>query len=479
MNREAKTTLLTLRVLSDMLAVSVAWMASYYIRFIPWFPTPKGMPDLALYTKLLPFLVGLTLLSFTLTGHYQRTGRHRSPLLESLDIIPSSIVLTISFVTFSYFYEEYRYSRGVTIVFALLAPLLMIAFRSVLRKSIRRIRSTQIPRRVLIITDKKLISHALTVIDQSDLRTSSITKVISVGEHFHFDCNLGPKRVLQNIDPHHPSYAETLTSNWLELVVREKIDSVVIAIPNSQYDAIENILNEISNQVSDIKIVPDVLRYTRFSPGIDLIRGVPVISIHESPLSGPHAIWKRIFDILGSLLALLLFSPVMSLIAFLVFLTSRGPIFYKQERMGLDGKPFLILKFRSMPVDSEKVSGAVWAKPNDGRTTKVGSFIRSCSLDELPQLFNVLMGDMSLVGPRPERPVFVEKFRQEIPGYMLRHKVKAGITGWAQVNGWRGNTSLEKRIEYDLHYIQNWSLFLDIKILFLTIFKGFVNTNAY
>src|SRR6185312_5262868 len=172
-------------------------------------------------------------------------------------------------------------------------------------------------------------------------------------------------------------------------------------------------------------------------------------------------------------------SPILALIVVLVRLTSNGPIFYEQERMGLDGKTFKMIKFRSMRVDAEGQTGAVWAQKNDDRRTAIGSFLRATSLDELPQLWNVFVGEMSLVGPRPERPVFVHQFRKDIPHYMLRHKVKAGITGWAQVNGWRGNTSLDRRIECDLYYIRNWSYGMDWKILLMTLWKGFINPNAY
>jgi len=200
--------------------------------------------------------------------------------------------------------------------------------------------------------------------------------------------------------------------------------------------------------------------------------------IDEAPLDFRRGI-KRIIDILFSALLLIIASPLLLLIAILVKLSSRGPVFYRQERMGLNGLNFKMLKFRSMPVNAEAESGAVWAKAGENRATGVGAFLRKTSLDELPQFINVLKGDMSVVGPRPERPVFIEEFRGKVPKYMLRHKMKAGITGWAQVNGWRGDTSIEKRIEFDLYYIQNWSLRLDLKIMLMTLWRGFVNENAY
>jgi exopolysaccharide biosynthesis polyprenyl glycosylphosphotransferase len=212
---------------------------------------------------------------------------------------------------------------------------------------------------------------------------------------------------------------------------------------------------------------------------VEDFEGLPIIRLNDPSMSGAGALAKRAVDIALSGIGLVLLAPLFLLIAGLLRVTSPGPILYAQERMGLDGKTFRMLKFRSMRVDAEDVSGAVWASPRDGRRTRLGTLLRRTSLDELPQLWNVLVGDMSLVGPRPERPVFVQQFRKEIPHYMLRHKVKAGITGWAQVNGWRGDTSLSERIACDLYYIRHWSLNLDLKILTLTLFKGFINRNAY
>jgi exopolysaccharide biosynthesis polyprenyl glycosylphosphotransferase len=206
---------------------------------------------------------------------------------------------------------------------------------------------------------------------------------------------------------------------------------------------------------------------------------MPMIGLRESPHFGLNIVVKRAMDVVLSLLAILILSPVFAVLAALVKWTSPGPIFFSQERCGLNGDSFKMLKFRSMRADSEAKTGAVWAVKNDPRTTKLGAFLRKTSLDELPQFINVLLGDMSLVGPRPERPVFINKFVKTIPNYNARHAVKAGITGWAQVNGWRGNTSLRKRVQYDLYYIMHWTPWLDIRILWLTIWHGFVNRNAY
>ena len=228
------------------------------------------------------------------------------------------------------------------------------------------------------------------------------------------------------------------------------------------------------------KFVPDYYNFISTNPYTEDLDGLPVINIRNVPLTNTvNRVIKRLIDIVGSIVALILFSPIMLIVAILVKKSSPGPIFFAQERIGLGNKPFKMYKFRSMGVQDPKKEAKEWTTKNDARVTPVGRVIRKTSLDELPQFWNVLKGDMSLIGPRPERPLFVEKFKEEIPRYMIKHQVRPGITGWAQVNGFRGDTSIRSRIEHDLYYIENWSLGLDIKILFLTFFKGFVNKNAY
>ena len=228
------------------------------------------------------------------------------------------------------------------------------------------------------------------------------------------------------------------------------------------------------------KFVPDYHNIIPTKPYTEDLQGLPVVNIRYVPLSNTfNAMLKRIVDIFGALVAIILFSPVMLFSCIMIKLTSPGPLIYRQTRVGLHNKPFEMYKFRSMEVQTEEKEKKAWTVKNDPRVTGFGKFMRHTSIDELPQLFNILKGDMSLVGPRPERPFFVEKFREEIPRYMVKHQVRPGLTGWAQVNGYRGDTSIRKRIDCDLYYIENWTLGLDFKILFLTFFKGFVNKNAY
>ena len=264
-----------------------------------------------------------------------------------------------------------------------------------------------------------------------------------------------------------------------QIIQQQRIDQVFISLSLKEQHRLEELKDLLSEQWVDVRIVPDLGSFRTLHTDIESFAGMPLVTLVQSPMTGWNQVLKRMLDLAGAILALILFSPLMLLIAFLVKITSPGPILYRQQRMGLDGKTFFTLKFRSMRQDAEKQTGAVWATENDTRRTTLGVYLRRFNLDELPQLFNVLNGEMSLVGPRPERPVLIEEFKSKIPNYMLRHKVKAGITGWAQINGWRGNTSLEKRIEHDLYYIERWSVWLDLKILLLTVFKGFVDPNAY
>ena len=264
-----------------------------------------------------------------------------------------------------------------------------------------------------------------------------------------------------------------------DLLKRGGIDIVFIALPFQHHEKIRDILISLRNELVNIKVVSDLYDFVTLRGGVDELDGLPIINIQDTPLHGWGKIAKRAMDFVLALFGLILLGLPMLLLALFVRATSKGPVLYRQERMGFDGEIFEMLKFRSMIADAERETGAVWARQNDSRRTPVGKFLRQTSLDELPQLFNVLRGDMSLVGPRPERPELIERFKHNIPNYMLRHKIKAGMTGWAQVNGWRGDTSLEKRIEHDLYYIENWSLSFDLRILFLTFWKGFVGKNAY
>ncbi|HGM3425585.1 TPA: undecaprenyl-phosphate glucose phosphotransferase, partial [Clostridioides difficile] len=267
----------------------------------------------------------------------------------------------------------------------------------------------------------------------------------------------------------------------LEYILKNTyLDMVFITLAPKDFIRLEYIIKQCEKAGVKTNMVPYYYNYIPSKPYIDDLDGIPIIDTRHVPLDNYfNSACKRLFDIFFSVFAILLTSPIMLVTIILIKLTSPGPIIYKQTRVGLNRKNFDMYKFRSMRVQEEKVEKTQWTTKNDPRKTKWGSIIRKTSIDELPQFFNVLKGDMSIVGPRPERPFFVEKFKDEIPRYMIKHQVRPGITGWAQVNGYRGDTSIEKRIEHDLYYIENWTFLFDIKIIFLTIFKGIVNQNAY
>ena len=268
--------------------------------------------------------------------------------------------------------------------------------------------------------------------------------------------------------------------NLTFILPENKLDEIAITLGLEEYYKLEKIVSQCEKSGVHTKFIPDYGNIIPTRPYTEDLLGLPVINIRYVPLSNTfNAMLKRLMDIVGSLICIVVFSPIMMISAILVKTTSAGPLIFKQERVGLHNQSFMMYKFRTMHVQTEEEEKKGWTQKNDPRITRVGGFLRKTSLDEFPQLFNVLKGDMSLVGPRPERPQYVEKFREEIPRYMIKHQVRPGMTGWAQVNGYRGDTSIRKRIEHDLYYIENWTLGLDVKILFLTVFKGFINKNAY
>jgi Undecaprenyl-phosphate glucose phosphotransferase len=262
------------------------------------------------------------------------------------------------------------------------------------------------------------------------------------------------------------------TDDLAEVCAHERVDEIYVALPIDEHVKMLGVVEFASRECLNVHVVPDLLQFIALRARLEDFDGMPLISVNDVPLRGMNNVLKRLVDLVLSAAVITVGALPCLMLAWLIKRSSPGPVFYTQDRMGLDGKPFTVYKFRSMPVDAEDASGPIWARDDDPRATALGRWLRRHDFDELPQFWNVFRGDMSIVGPRPERPFFVEQFKHRIPQYMLRHKVKAGITGWAQVNGWRGNTSLEKRIEFDLYYIENWSLSLDFKIMWLTVLRG-------
>lgn len=446
-------TLNALRAVSDPLCVLLAWCLSYALRFQSGlFPLPLGGDTFARYFQLAPALLLSYVLVFWLMGLYRSGIDRKKPWDEHFDILRGHAVAFLVFVTLTYFLFEHRFSRLAMLLFVGIAPFVLAVGRSVVRKYNR-----------LVIVPRKPLYRAILVGDGP--LAARAEQTILARPDWHLAC-VGKAKV---------SEAEKVRS----LVERDAVDVVIVAVAPAEMEQVSAFLGALGNTLAELLFLPDFGIPHFLAPRVSRFDDVPVIGLNASRLSGFGAVFKRAYDIAFSTAFLICAAPVFFACALAVKLTSKGPVFYRQERMGLDGKTFQCIKFRGMRVDAEHSSGPVWAQASDPRVTPVGRWLRRTSLDEIPQFINVLRGEMSVVGPRPERPVFVTQFRGEIPGYMLRHKVKAGLTGWAQVNGWRGNTSLEKRIEHDLWYIQNWSLWLDLKICLLTPFKGFIHPNAY
>jgi len=435
----------------DVIVIATCWLASYWMRFnLPFFEVTKGFPKFATYAALAPLVVILWMMVFSAMRVY-RPRRMLRRTHEAHLLIKSHGVAMLFFIALTYLFSEYKYSRGVMLYFGVSGGFSLVLFRLVLRNSLRVMRRRGYNQKnVLIVGSGGAVDTLKWKIEKFPELGIRISRVLADG----FEQVAG-------------------------IVRSENIDQVLIALPRHQYGELDRILRDLNDEMIEIQLVPDVHEYVTLGCEVEDFDGMPIVQLNDSPLGGWNAVFKRMTDAAVSLLALLVLLPLFAVIALLIKLTSRGPVFYSQDRMGLDGRVFKMVKFRSMKPGSDGGIGAGWTRKDDDRRTRLGSFLRATSMDELPQFWNVFRGDMSLVGPRPEQPFFVQQFKRQIPFYMLRHKVKAGLTGWAQVNGWRGDTSLDKRIECDLYYIKNWSHTLDLKIMFMTVWRGFINKNAY
>ena len=444
----------------DLVIVAGCWLFAYGLRFHVF--GHGNIPPFRDYLlQLVPILAvwGVAFKTFNLYRPY----RFGSRLSEWKDIGKASTVGALVLVAImSFVFRGYDYSRAVILIFWIVSIAAAYLGRQAFREALRVARRRGYNQRYAVVVGGG--EPAAEIMRVLQKRRDVGIRVLGI---------LGDK-----LDG-------TAEAPWLggpedirAVLDTRPVDIVIIALPHAEYARLAGILNEIGDDPVTIHLVPDVFSVA-LRGGVEEFETVPIIHLRESPLDGWNRILKRVCDVALGAVALGLMLPVILAIALAISLGSPGAILYRQERMGIDGRRFRMLKFRTMGVDAETDTGPRWAIRDDPRRTRVGVFLRRTSLDELPQLFNVLRGDMSLVGPRPERPSFVEEFRRRVPRYMLRHKVKAGITGWAQINGWRGNTSIEERIKCDLYYIENWSMSLDLKILLQTLWLGFRNRNAY
>ncbi len=473
--------LIGLFVLSDVVGIFISYFYSYLFRFyayiIPVDPN-KGIPPFKDYVYVFPLFLAIHLLIFYLQGFY-KTKLKRTKIDDFLAISLNAVLtILVVFAVMSYLYS---YSQGLRPLFRvtfkishgfLFVYFIVIIFMiSFLRNQIyffmkRRYAKGLNLQNVLVIgageMGKAVAQKIRQYKDLGFVLRGFLDDEKAVGEKIDVD---GGVEILGRID------------DLGAILEKGEISEIFVALDLSNYGKILEMIKTASKFVVNIRLIPDVFQLLTLKANVQDLDGFPVISIDDVSLKGFKSVVKRAVDLVVSALALVILSPLILIVSVLIKLTSKGPVFYRQERMGLDGRPFKMIKFRTMICDAEKETGPVFARPDDPRVTKVGRFLRKFSIDEVPQIINVLKGEMSLIGPRPERPSFVKDFAGKIPNYMLRQKVKSGITGWAQVHGLRQDTSIEKRIEYDFYYIQNWSLGLDLKIIWMTLRKGFIDRN--
>ncbi len=454
-------------VLIDGAVIIISYLSAWFLRFVApiWESTVLTL-SFRQYMLALVFIVpGFLILyqAFNLYAPKRIQGRR----LELANIIKSNTLGVLLIMFALYMLKENNFSRGLIYIFVFINISADWIVRLIIRYVLRDMRKRGLNQKQILLVGysraaEEFIDRVLANPQWGYVIRGILDDNIPAGTEYK-----GIK-VIGRI------------ANLMIILPANRLDEIAITLGLSEYYRLEEIVALCEKSGVHTKFIPDYNNIIPTKPYTEDILGLPVINIRYVPLSNNfQAALKRLMDIVGSICAIILFSPVMLTASILVKATSKGPLIYKQERVGLHNKTFRMYKFRSMEIQKESEEKKAWTVKNDPRVTKIGKIMRRTSIDELPQLFNILKGDMSLVGPRPERPFFVEKFREEIPRYMVKHQVRPGLTGWAQINGYRGDTSIRKRIECDLYYIENWSIGLDIKILFLTVFKGFVNKNAY
>ena len=452
----------------DALMLVVAYVLGLFVLF--GFSTGTGTLPLSVYLRALLGIIPVYLFLYAIFGLYapKRTKGGRA---ELADILKANTLGFLIFTLVLYLGAKnpyvYHFSRRLTIVFYVFGIFFTAFERNCIRLTLRRLRKKGYNRRQVLLVGfsdaaKGYIDRVLTNPEWGYEIRGILDDTMEWGSSYHSVMVIGKVADLE------------------ELLKLASLDEIAITLPLSEYSGLKKIVQICEKSGVHTKFIPDYFSVIPTIPYMEDLGGLPAINIRHVPLTEFYnAALKRAVDILGGIVGLVLFSPVMLIAAILIKISSPGPVIFAQERIGLHQKPFKMYKLRAMKLQTDDEEKKEWTTKHDPRVTPVGRFIRSTSIDEMPQFWNILKGDMSLVGPRPERPFFVEKFKEEIPHYMIKHQVRPGLTGWAQVNGFRGDTSIERRVEYDLYYIENWTIGFDIKILFLTFFKGFVNKNAY
>lgn len=447
---------------ADLSVTAGVWIGAYFLRFGLW-EAPHGIPALARVFDALPLVLLAAAIAYRQCGLYEIHRLRQLP--RELGVIGQASGLLFLLAATAIFYRRDFYeSRLALALFLALNAAALVASRRLLWLALRYLRGRGLNYGRAVIVGSGRVGRRLA----RTLRQQSWTGLEPVG--FVDRDGARPSPLLPTLGS---------IDQLAEIVEREKIDHVFVALPLAQYDVLPAVYRALSGLWVDVQLAPEISSLAGMKVRSFELDGLALLSLRENPHRGWSQAAKRTMDVALAALALAALAPAMLVIAALVKLTSPGPALYRQRRASLRGRPFELYKFRSMRVDAEADTGPVWAQANDPRCTPLGRFLRRYNLDELPQLFNVLRGDMSLVGPRPERTALIEQFSLHLPSYCQRHQVKAGITGWAQVHGWRGNSSLRRRLEHDLYYVANWSLALDLKILCLTLWRGFRQRHAY
>ena len=461
-----------LHVVFDAIVVVLSYSFAWWLKFASGIVDREiGVLSFEFYMKALILIVPLYLFLYYAFNLYT-PKRVQGRRLELSNIIMANtvgilIVFAGFFLVLSYSEDAKNFSRSMFVYFYVINIVFEEIERLFIRAFLRSIRRRGYNQKhILLVGYSKAAEQYIDRIKQNPQWGYDVQGIL--------DDNIARGTIYKGVK------VIGSIGNLEYILPQNKLDEIAITLGLEEYYKLSKIVAECEKSGVHTKFIPDYGNIIPTRPYTEDLLGLPVINIRYVPLSNTfNALIKRLTDIIGAVVCIIVFSPLMLASAILVKTTSQGPLIFKQERVGLHNKPFKMYKFRTMYVQTEEEEKKGWTQKNDPRVTRVGAILRKTSLDEFPQLFNVLKGDMSLVGPRPERPQYVEKFREEIPRYMIKHQVRPGMTGWAQVNGYRGDTSIQKRIECDLYYIENWTLGLDFKILFLTVFKGFINKNAY
>lgn len=455
-----------LHVVLDAMVVALSYLFAWFLKFKSGLlPFDLGLSPQTYFGALYFIIPGYLALyyEFDLYSSKRVSGRKR----ELFNILKANTVGLVAFIVVLYVINNPDFSRQMIFIFWAVNVIVETAMRNVIRYMLRFIRKRGKNLKYVLLVGYSKSAEAYINRIRLNPQWGYVVRGV-LDDHVERGTMYKGVKVLGRID------------NLAVILPENKLDEIAITLSLSEYGRLADIVSQCEKSGVHTKFIPDYAGVIPDKPYTEDLHGLPVINIRHVPLTNTlNALAKRLVDIVGSLLGIVLASPVMLISILAIKLDSKGPVIYSQERIGMHNKPFQMYKFRTMYVQEAAEEAKQWTTKGDPRVTGVGQFLRKTSIDELPQLFNILSGKMSLVGPRPERPQFVEKFKEEIPRYMVKHQVRPGLTGWAQVNGLRGDTSIEKRIEYDLYYIENWTMSFDIKILFMTVFKGFINENAY